>query len=1028
MITVNPAPVGGLVSGTASVCSGTSPGTLTLSGQTGTIANWQSNSGSGWINVANTTITYNPGNLTTTTSFRAILTSGICTPDTSVAHTVTVSPVSVGGTVSSNQTICSGSTVAALNLTGNIGSVTKWQSANNVAFIGAVDIANTTTTLTPTAVTLNTYYRAVVTNGGCTPVNSSSVLITVNPAPVGGTVSGTASVCSGTSPGTLTLSGQTGTIANWQSNSGSGWINVANTTITYNPGNLTTTTSFRAILTSGICTPDTSVAHTVTVSPVSVGGSVSSNQTICSGGTVAALNLTGNIGSVTKWQSANNASFTSAVDIANTTTTLTPTGVTSTTYYRAVVTNGTCTPVNSSSALITVTPASAGGVVSSNQTICAGGIVTQLTLSGDTGSVVKWQSASDVLFTTPTDIANTLTTFTPTGVTTTTYYRAVVQNGTCVSANSSPALITVNPATVAGVVSGTSGICSSGSASLSLTGNQGNVVKWQSAVSPFIVYNDITNTTTSLVSSGLTQTTRFRAVVQNGTCTTENSNEFEVTVTNSGIWLGAVSTSWNTAGNWCGGVPTATTNVVIPAGTLNNPVIDVLTASANNITVDVGAILSFTGSTNTLDLKGNLTVNGTFNTLGGLIVFSGTTPQNVAGITYDALRMNGTGLKSLTGNVLITGVMDLVSGNLQLGNFNLVIGSIATANGNTSSYIITNGSGSYTRNALGTSAHIFGVGTATSYTPLLITNSGTVDDISVKVIDGIYNSYIGEVGSGAPISSNVVNKSYIVKEAIAGGSLLSIIFNWNSSDELGINRVQTVAARNNGGVWSNISGAPAAAVGTNPFSFNVSGVTNLGILGLGDISSPLPVKLIGFTAKLVKGTTNLNWITASEINNNYFDIERSLDGHLFTKIGTLKAKGNSTSRADYNFVDASSVEVLKNANVLYYRLKQVDISGKSDYSNVLSVSQFENTIFEVIATVPNPFNDETEITYKTSNISKVDIQITDAFGKLVKNETVTPVLGANNLKIQLDDLNASGLYFIKISQDGRSRVVKAIKK
>jgi hypothetical protein len=824
------------------------------------------------------------------------------------------------------------------------------------------------------------------------------------------------------------LSGQSGTIANWQSNSGTGWINVANTTTTYSPGNLTITTSFRAILTSGSCTPDTSVAHTVTVSPVSVGGTVASNQSICSGGVVAALNLTGNVGLVTKWQSSSDALFTTPTDIVSTTTILTPIGVTTTTYYRAVVTNGTCVPANSSSALITVVPPSAGGVVSSNQTICAGGVIAQLNLTGDTGSVVKWQSASDVLFTSPTDIANTLTTYTPTGVTTSTYYRAVVQNGSCAPANSSPVLITVNPATVAGVVSGTSGICSSGSASLSLTGNVGNVVKWQSAVAPFTVYSDIANTTGSLISSGLTQTTRFRAVVQNGTCTLENSNEFEVTVTSSGIWLGTVSTSWNAAGNWCGGVPTASTNVVIPAGTPNSPTIDVLTALANNLTVDVGATLSFTGSTNTLDLKGDLIVNGAFNTLGGLITFSGITPQNVAGISYDALRMNGTGTKSLTGNAIVTGVMDLVSGNLQLGNFNLVIGSIATAGGSSSSYIVTNGSGSYTRNALGASARIFAVGTATSYTPLLIANTGTTDDISVKVAQGIYNTYIGEVGSGATISANVVNKTFIVNEAIAGGSSLDITFNWNGSDELGINRTQTIAGRYNGGVWSNISGAAAAATGSNPYSFSITGLTNVGILGLGDISSPLPVKLIGFTAKLVKGTTKLSWITASEINNSYFDIERSLDGHLFTKVGTLKAKGNSNSRADYDFVDASSVEALKNANVLYYRLKQVDISGKFDYSNVLSVSQFENAIFEVIATVPNPFNDETEITYKTSNISQVDVQITDAFGKLIKTETVTPVIGANNYKLQLDDLNASGLYFIKISQDGRSRVVKAIKK
>ena len=1031
LITVNPAPVGGTVSGTASVCSGASPGTLTLSGHSGTVASWQSNSGSGWINVTNTTTTYNPGNLTTTTRFRAILSSGSCTPDTSVAHTVTVSPASAGGTVASNQTICLGGTVSALTLTGNVGSVTKWQSASDALFTTPTDITNTTTTFTPTGVTATTYYRAVVTSGGCLPANSSSALITVTPASAGGSVSSNQTICSGGTVAALTLTGNVGSVTKWQSANNIAFTtptDIANTTTTLTPTGVTTTTYYRAVVTNGTCAPANSSSALITVNPASAGGSVSSNQTICSGGTVAALTLTGNVGSVTKWQSASDALFTTPTDIANTTTTLTPTGVTTTTYYRAVVTSGTCVPDNSSSALITVVPPSAGGSVSSNQTICAGGIVTQLTLTGDTGSVVKWQSASDAFFTTPTDIANTLTTYTPAGVTTSTYYRVVVQNGSCAPANSSSALITVNPATVAGVVSGTSGICTSGSATLSLTGNVGNVVKWQSAVSPFAIYSDIVNTTSSLVSSGLTQTTRFRAVVQNGTCTAENSNEFEVTVTSSGIWLGAVSSSWNTAGNWCGGVPIATTNVVIPAGTLNNPVIDMLTALANNVTVDVGATLSFTGSSNTLDLKGDLIVNGTFNTLGGLIIFSGTNPQSVAGISYDALRMNGTGTKSLTGNALVTGVMDLVSGNLQLGNFNLVIGSIATAGGSASSYIVTNGSGSYKRNALGASARIFAVGTTTSYTPLLIANTGTTDDISVKVAQGIYNTYIGEVGSGATISANVVNKTFIVNEAIAGGSSLDITFNWNGIDELGINRVQTIVGRHNGGVWSNISGAAASASGSNPYNFSISGVTNLGILGLGDISSPLPVKLIGFTAKLVKGTTMLTWITASEINNSYFDIERSFDGHLFTKVGTLKAKGNSNSRADYAFVDATSLEVLKNANVLYYRLKQVDISGKSDYSNVLSVSQFENTIFEVIATVPNPFNDETEITYKTSNTSQVDIQITDAFGKLVKTETVTPVLGANNYKLQLDDLNASGLYFIKISQDGRSRVIKAIKK
>ena len=65
-----------------------------------------------------------------------------------------------------------------LNLTGNVGLVTKWQSASDALFTTPTDIANTTTTLTPTGVTTSTYYRAVVSSGGCTPANSSSVLIT----------------------------------------------------------------------------------------------------------------------------------------------------------------------------------------------------------------------------------------------------------------------------------------------------------------------------------------------------------------------------------------------------------------------------------------------------------------------------------------------------------------------------------------------------------------------------------------------------------------------------------------------------------------------------------------------------------------------------------------------------------------------------------------------------------------------------------------------------------------------------------
>ena len=1124
LITVNPAPVAGSLSGTNAVCSGNSPGALTLSGQTGAISFWQSNSGGGWVNISNTTTTYNPGALTLTTQFRVVVGSGGgCAADTTLPFVVTVTPSSVGGTVSSNQTICVGSPVATLNLTGQTGTVTKWQSANDPAFSTPIDIAGTAgfTSYTPVGVSSSTYYRAVVTSGGCTPANSVAAFITVNTAPVAGTLGGTNAVCSGNSPGNLTLSGQTGIISFWQSKTGASWVNISNTTTTYNPGALTVTTQFRVVVGSGgACPADTTTAFTVTVTPASVGGSVSAPQTICAGGPVSALTLTGQTGTVDNWQSSSDVLFTTPTDIVGTAglTSYTPTSVTATTYFRAKVTSGGCATAFSSSVLITVnstavagtlggtnavcagnspgnltlsgqtgtisfwqsntgsgwvnisnttttynpgvltvstsfrvvvasglcpadttpafavtvTPATVGGSVSANQTICVGDPVASLSLTGHVGSIVKWQSATNPSFTGASDIPATsgLTSYTPTSLPATTYFRAVIQSGTCAIVNSSSVTITVNPAALAGTVTGTTPICSGSSSTLFLSGQVGTITKWQVSTNAplFNTWTDIANTTTSLSTGTLTQTTRYRAEVTSGSCAPVTSNEFEVAVTSSGIWTGVVNGNWNNAGNWCGGVPTASTNVVIPSGTLNAPVININNATANNITVDAGATLAFTGSGNVLDIKGDLTVNGTFNGANGMVIYSGTAAQNVAGVAYAGLRMNGLGTKSLTGNATVSGGLDLVSGNLQLGSFNLIIGSSATAGGNSSSYIVTNGSGSYTISSLGSTARIFGVGTATSYTPLLIANNGTADDISVKILQGVYNSYVGEVGSGAPISLNVVNKTFIINEATTGGSSLDITFNWNGSDESGLNRTQTIVGRYNGGVWSNISGAAAAASGSNPYTFNITGVTNLGILGVGDINSPLPVRLVSFTAKLKKGLTNLAWTTASELNNNYFEVERSSDGYNFTAIGIVKAKGNSNSRFDYTFVDQESANLLGSANVLYYRLKQYDMSGHSDKSNVVSVNLFGTAVFEVVSTVPNPFNTETVVSFKTSSNSIVDVQLNDAFGKLIKTETMMPTVGSNSYHVELNNEFAPGVYFVKITQDGVSKVVKVIKR
>ncbi|MBX2845404.1 MAG: T9SS type A sorting domain-containing protein [Saprospiraceae bacterium] len=106
---------------------------------------------------------------------------------------------------------------------------------------------------------------------------------------------------------------------------------------------------------------------------------------------------------------------------------------------------------------------------------------------------------------------------------------------------------------------------------------------------------------------------------------------------------------------------------------------------------------------------------------------------------------------------------------------------------------------------------------------------------------------------------------------------------------------------------------------------------------------PLPVELSAFNAELEGQAVALNWVTASETDNDYFDVERSVDGVEFTAIDRVFGNGTTTATSYYNFVDG--LEGV-NAEIVYYRLKQVDYDGTSAYSKIVAVqltSAFKNT-------------------------------------------------------------------------------------
>jgi hypothetical protein len=1031
-VTVNPGSVGGSVTGGTTICSGATSGTLTLSGNTGTITSWESSVSpfTTWTSITNTSSTYTSGALTQTTMFHAIVQNGSCTPATSSATTVTVNPGSVGGSVTGGTTICSGATSGTLTLSGNTGTITSWESSVS-PFTTWTTITNTSSTYTSGALTQTTMFHAIVQSGSCASATSSATTVTVNPSSVGGSVTGGSTICSGATSGTLTLSGNTGTVTGWESSVSpfTTWTSISNTSTTYTSGALSQTTQFRALVQSGSCSSDTSSSTTVTVNPGSLGGSVTGGSTICSGSTSGTLTLSGNTGTITGWESSVSP-FTTWTSITNTSSTYTSGALTQTTMFHAIVQNGSCTPATSSATTVTVNPGSVGGSVTGGTTICSGSTSGTLTLSGNTGSIVSWLSSVSP-FTTWTSISNTASTYTSGALTQTTKFRALIQSGSCSSDTSSAVTVTVNPGSVGGSVSGSSPICSGTSSTLTLTGYTGLVVGWESSVSPFTSWTSLGGSLTTFNTPTISQTTKFHAVVQNGSCASATSTDYTVNVIASGIWLGTTSSNWNDASNWSCGIPTSATDVVINSGTPNNPVINT-TAIANNVTVNSGASLSYTGSSNSIDIRGALTVIGTFNTANGAVIFGSASAQTIPGINYNVLSINGSSNKILGGSATISSLLNLNSGTISLGTNNITIGAGGQiTGGSNSNFIITNGTGKLIQNNIGNSGRAgsiqFPVGSsASSYTPIWIINTGTTDNYNVRVIGQVNSTYSGEVPTGTTFTSHAVNKTWFINEGTTGGSTLTLTIQWNAADELtSFTNSNCNIATYNGTNW--VGGSLSAAAGTDPYIQITSNITSMGGFSIGDSNSTVPVKLISFVGSKDQNNVILNWQTASEINNNHFEIERSIDGKNFNKLNDIKGAGNSNIALDYSYIDKTAKDAFDISNVVYYRLKQVDFDGKYEYSKTISISERLAKEFSILSVQPNPFNEGFELRYTSSNNSQTDIQVTDVFGKTVYTIILSSKVGENKFIMPSNIDLRDGVYFIKLVQNGENRIVKIIK-
>ena len=172
----------------------------------------------------------------------------------------------------------------------------------------------------------------------------------------------------------------------------------------------------------------------------------------------------------------------------------------------------------------------------------------------------------------------------------------------------------------------------------------------------------------------------------------------------------------------------------------------------------------------------------------------------------------------------------------------------------------------------------------------------------------------------------------------------------------------------------------------------------------------LPVSISKFEGHRVNKQVELNWTTAQEINNDRFEIERSADGINYQQIGSVNSKlNNSSLPTDYTFSDLHPVNGMN-----FYRLKQVSIDGKYNYSDVVAI-KFDNPVVTMLAINPNPVGKTLYLICGANEATPVTCNVYSSDGRLVKSIATSFTQGSNTLSANVSSLSP-GTYFVVLSR------------
>ena len=194
---------------------------------------------------------------------------------------------------------------------------------------------------------------------------------------------------------------------------------------------------------------------------------------------------------------------------------------------------------------------------------------------------------------------------------------------------------------------------------------------------------------------------------------------------------------------------------------------------------------------------------------------------------------------------------------------------------------------------------------------------------------------------------------------------------------------------------------------------------------LGSSGIPLPVTLINFKATANDGYIDLKWVTSSEINNDFFSIERSTDAKNWQEIITTNGAGNSNQVLEYFERDFEPIE-----GVSYYRLKQTDFNGQNEYFNIVTVRLENNNSEENMILFPSPINSGENITIEFKDIIETELLLVlrDIRGREFYSKMIVNIQNGKLGGVPIDLTIPPGVYLITASSENRIYSQKLIVK